>query len=63
MKFIKSLKGEDDGTTDDMVQKAKSGLGKLSFRPNQTQPVAKGIGKSQFGLPPTDRLMKKNKRM
>jgi hypothetical protein len=54
---------EADGTTDEMVRKAKGGLGKLSFRPNATQPVPKGTGKSQFNLPPTDRLMKKNKRM
>jgi hypothetical protein len=54
MKFIKSLKGEDDGTTDDPVMKAK--LGKPAFVSDKP-PMPKDKG--QFNLPPSDKLMKK----
>jgi hypothetical protein len=46
MKFIKSLKGEDDGTADDPMLKAKK-------RP--PPPFTPG-SKSQFGLPTSDKL-------
>jgi hypothetical protein len=59
MKFIKSLKGEDDGTTDAPVMKAKLGKGKPAFVSDKP-PMPKDKG--QFNLPPSDRLLKKSKR-
>ena len=49
MKFIKSLKGEDDGTTDDPMLKPKK-RSPLPFTPGS---------KSQFGLPTSDKSMLK----
>ena len=51
MKFIKSLKGEDDGTTDDVMLKARLGKSKPPM------PEDKG----QFNLPPSDKLLNKKK--
>jgi hypothetical protein len=55
MKFIKSLKGEDDGTTDDPVMKVKGKPPFVSDKP----PMPKDKG--QFNLPPSDKLMNKRK--
>jgi hypothetical protein len=57
MKFIKSLKGEDDGTQDPVQKKGKS------FPSNTFPGHPPGKDKGQFNLPPSDKLMKKNKRM
>lgn len=48
MKFIKSLKGEDDGTADDVMRK-----------PKKSPPPFTPGSKSQFGLPTSDKSMLK----
>jgi len=59
MKFIKSLKGEDDGTTDGPMLKAKFGKNRAPFVSDKPpMPADKG----QFNLPPSDRLLKKSKK-
>jgi len=48
MKFIKSLKGEDDGTQDDMTKPKVSKTRQLGFKP--VKPHMAG-GEGQFTLP------------